>query len=92
MENSYTRWLEIQEEEKQEKQNKMEKGNIESYMIKKILVGPKGKKTHVLLTNGYSEVLERRNKGLMSNLVTVLNENSEEGCGVYELITIYNSH
>ena len=92
MENSYTRWLEIQEEEKHKKENKMKKGSIESYMIKKIWINPKGKKSHVLLTDGQSEVLERRNKSIMTNLVTVLNENSEEGCGIYELITIQNNY
>jgi ribosome biogenesis protein Nip4 len=64
---------------------------MESYMIKKIWINPQGKKSHVLLTNGHSEVLERRNKSVMTRLVTILNENSEEGCGIYELITIHNN-
>ena len=92
MENSYTRWLEIQEEKKHKKENKMKKGSIESYMIKKIFTTSHGRKTHVLLTNGQSEVLERENKKFMDNLVTILNENSEEGCGIYELITINNNY
>ena len=59
-------------------------------MIKKIWINSKGKKSHVLLTNGHSEVLERRNKSVMTKLITLLNDNSEEGCGIYELITIQN--
>ena len=87
MENSYSKWKELEEECHQSKK----KGPTESYMIKKIFTSCKGRKSHVLLTNGYSEVLERPNKTLMVKLVGLLNENSEEGGGAYELITIQNN-
>ena len=88
MENSYTKWKELEEERVENKT--LKKGSIDSYMIKKIFTTSKGRKTHVLLTNGQSEVLERTNKTIMVKLVSLLNENSEEGCGIYELITIHN--
>ena len=62
----------------------------ESYMIRKIMTNSDGKKSHVILTNGYSEVLERKNKTLMIKLIQLLNENTTKECGIYELITIQN--
>ena len=60
----------------------------ESYMIKKIFTHS-GKKTHVLMTNGNSEVFESRKKNKMEEIVKVLNENTDSGC-FYEVITIIN--
>ena len=60
----------------------------ESYMIKKIFTNS-GKKTHILMTNGNSEVFESNKKSKMDELVKVLNENTDSGC-FYEVITIMN--
>jgi len=60
----------------------------ESYMIKKIF-NSNGKKTHVLMTNGNSEVLESNNKNKIEEMIHILNDNTDSGC-VYELITIIN--
>ncbi len=62
--------------------------NGETYMIKKIF-NPSGKKTHVLMTNGNSEVFESEDKNKMDEIVKVLNENTDSGC-LYEVITILN--
>lgn len=60
----------------------------DTYMIKKILlIG--GKRTHVLLTNGNSEIFESNSKNKMEEFVEVLNENTDSGC-FYEVITIKN--
>lgn len=56
-------------------------------MIKKIMTNLKGKKTHVLLTNGQSEILEVKHENIAENLVKVLNENSDSGW-VYEIVEI----
>lgn len=48
---------------------------------------PNGKKTHVLLTDGHSEILEVKHKNIAKNLINVLNENSDSGW-VYELVEI----
>ena len=47
----------------------------------------KGKKTHVLLTNSQSEVLEIESKEEAENLVSILNGNSDSGW-VYELMEV----
>lgn len=60
---------------------------MSTYMIKKIMVKPNGKKTHVLLTNGQSEILEVKHKNIAENLMNVLNENSDSGW-VYALVEI----
>ena len=60
----------------------------DTYMIKKIfLMG--NKRTHVILTNGNSEVFESEEKKKMNEFVEVLNENTDNGC-LYEVITIKN--
>ena len=62
--------------------------NEETYMIKKIF-NSNGKKTHVLMTNGNSEVFESGDKNKMGEIIKVLNENTDSGC-LYEIITILN--
>lgn len=57
------------------------------YAIKKIMVNNNGKKTHVLLTDGMSEVMEIPHKNIAEKMVAVLNENSDSGW-VYELVEI----
>ena len=47
----------------------------------------KGKKTHVLLTNSQSEILELTSINEANNLVDILNQNSDSGW-VYEVIEI----
>ena len=51
------------------------------------MIKPSGKKTHVLLTNGQSEILEVKHKNIAENLINVLNENSDSGW-IYELVEI----
>lgn len=58
-----------------------------SYLVKKIMADAKGKKTHVLLTNSQSEVLEIESKEEAENLVSILNGNSDSGW-VYELMEV----
>jgi len=58
-----------------------------SYVIKKIMADAKGKKTHVLLTNSQSEILELRSLNEAEDLVNILNQNSDSGW-VYEVIEI----
>jgi hypothetical protein len=58
-----------------------------NYVVKKIMVNAKGKKTHVLLTDGNSEILEMSQKLIAEQLVKLLNENSDSGW-VYELVEI----
>jgi len=60
-----------------------------SYVIKKIMADAKGKKTHVLLTNSQSEILELRSLNEAEDLVNILNQNSDSGW-VYEVIEIRN--
>jgi len=38
-----------------------------------------GKKIHILMTNGQSEILEMDNKVIAKKFVKVLNENSDSG-------------
>lgn len=47
----------------------------------------KGKKTHVLLVDSQSEILEIEKKEKAESLVDILNENSDSGW-VYELIEV----
>ena len=58
-----------------------------SYVIKKIMADAKGKKTHVLLTNSQSEILELNSLNESEDLVNILNQNSNSGW-VYEVIEI----
>ena len=60
---------------------------MSTYMIKKIMVKPNGKKTHTLLTDGHSEILEINHENIAKNVIGVLNENSDSGW-VYELVEI----
>ena len=60
----------------------------ESFMIKKIF-NSNGKKRHVLMTNGNSEVFERIDKIKIGEMVNILNDNTDSGCK-YEIITILN--
>jgi len=60
-----------------------------SYVIKKIMADAKGKKTHVLLINSQSEILELRSLNEAEDLVNILNQNSDSGW-VYEVIEIRN--
>jgi hypothetical protein len=46
-----------------------------------------GKPTHVLLTNGYSEILEYESMVEAEKFVVLLNSNSDSGW-TYEVITI----
>jgi ribosome biogenesis protein Nip4 len=56
------------------------------YVIKKTFTKG-GKKSHVFLTNGHSEVLEITKEQEAKNLVEVLNENSDSGCH-YEVLPV----
>lgn len=56
------------------------------YVIKKTLVR-EGKKIHVFLTNGHSEVLEIAHENVANKLVEVMNENSDSGC-FYEVLPV----
>lgn len=47
----------------------------------------KGKKTHVLLTNSQSEILDLDSKEEAENLISILNQNSDSGW-VYEIIEV----
>jgi hypothetical protein len=58
-----------------------------SYVIKKIMADAKGKKTHVLLTNSQSEILELDSLNEVEDLVNILNQNSDSGW-VYEVMEI----
>jgi hypothetical protein len=58
-----------------------------SYLIKKIMADAKGKKTHVLLTNSQSEILDLDSKEEAENLVDILNQNSDSGW-IYEIIEV----
>jgi len=60
------------------------------YIIKKTLT-KNGKKTHVFLTNGHSEVLEMTQENVANKLAEVMNENSDSGCS-YEVLTIGNKN
>ena len=61
----------------------------ESYMIKKILRSNVGKKTHVLMTDGQSQVLEFTDKSITTHFICILNENTDNGCE-YEIIIVKN--
>jgi len=58
-----------------------------SYLIKKIMANAKGKKTHVLLTDSHSEVLDLNSKKDAEDLVNILNKNSDSGW-VYEIMEV----
>lgn len=53
------------------------------------MVNTRGKKTHVLLTDGNSEILELPHKNIAERMAKVLNENSDSGW-VYEVVSIKN--
>jgi len=50
-----------------------------SYIIRKTMRKSDGKKIHILMTNGQSEILEMDNKVIAKKFVKVLNENSDSG-------------
>ena len=58
-----------------------------SYVIKKIMADAKGKKTHVLLNDSQSEILEINDFDEAQKLVDILNHNSDSGW-LYEIIEI----
>lgn len=58
-----------------------------SYIIKKIMANAKGKKTHVLLVDSHSEILEISSKSEAEKFVNILNENSDSGW-MYEMIEV----
>jgi len=58
-----------------------------SYVIKKIMVDNKGKKTHVLITDAHSEVMEFDDIVEATRIVDMLNFNSDSGW-TYELVEI----
>jgi hypothetical protein len=60
-----------------------------SYVIKKTLVKD-GKKSHVFMTDGASEVLEMKHKNVADKMCEVMNANTDSGCS-YEVITIGKS-
>lgn len=51
------------------------------------MVDNKGRKTHVLLTNSHSEILELDSITEAENLLSILNQNSDSGW-VYEVMEI----
>jgi len=61
----------------------------EVYVVKKVMVLPNGKKNHIFMTNGNSEVLEMDDKDDAKKLVKILNENSDSGWD-YEIVVIKN--
>ena len=63
----------------------------DSYMIKKILTNHRGNKQFVLMTDGYSQVLELNDIKIVMQFVDVLNENTDNGCK-YEIITVKNEN
>ena len=63
--------------------------NDESYMIKKTQRDQTGKKLHVFMTDGQSQILESQDIVRMKNLVDILNNNTDNGCE-YELIIVKN--
>ena len=60
-----------------------------AYVIKKIMTRPSGRKSHVFVTNGYSEVLELKHKNIATNLAGLMEENSDSGWR-YEVVEIKN--
>jgi hypothetical protein len=58
----------------------------EVYVIKKTMIKD-GRKTHVFLTDGVSEVLEMKHKNVADKMCEVMNANTDSGCS-YEVITI----
>jgi hypothetical protein len=59
----------------------------ESYAIRKIMKSPSGKKQHVLMTNGQSEVFETENLDEVQKMVEILNSNTDSGWR-YEVVTM----
>ena len=52
-----------------------------SYNIIKIMTNPKGHKTHVLLTDGLSQIWEIETKKEAEKIAKMLTENSDSGWG-----------
>ena len=50
-----------------------------SYNIIKIMTNPKGHKTHVLLTDGLSQIWEIKSKKEAEKIAKMLTENSDSG-------------
>ena len=50
-----------------------------SYNIIKIMTNPKGYKTHVLLTDGLSQIWEINSKKEAEKIANMLSENSDSG-------------
>jgi hypothetical protein len=50
-----------------------------SYNIIKIMTNPNGQKTHVLLTDGLSQIWEIKSKKEAERIATMLIENSDSG-------------
>jgi hypothetical protein len=61
----------------------------EVYVIKKTMRKSDGKKLHILMTNGQSEILEMKNKNVAKKFIEVLNENSDSGWS-YSLHVIFS--
>ena len=60
----------------------------EVYAIKKIMKDPgAGKKQHILMTNGQSEVYETENLEEVTRMVEILNSNTDSGWR-YEIVTM----
>jgi hypothetical protein len=64
--------------------------NKASYVIKKTMINPYGRKTHVFMTDGSSEVLEMKHKNVADKMCEVMNANTDSGCS-YKVITIGKS-
>tara|TARA_R110000803_G_scaffold55189_4_gene112063 strand:+ start:186 stop:392 length:207 start_codon:yes stop_codon:yes gene_type:complete len=60
--------------------------NKSVYVIKKTLIN-NGKKIHVLVTDGSSEVLEILHKNIADKMVEVFNANTDSGCS-YKVVKI----
>lgn len=50
-----------------------------SYNIIKVMTNPKGHKTHVLLTDGLSQIWEIKTKAEAERIANLLSENSDSG-------------
>ncbi len=58
------------------------------FLIKKTIV-KEGKESHVLMTNGHSEILEIPHENVAKKLCDIMNENSDSG-HFYDVIVEYN--
>ena len=55
------------------------------YCIKKKMINTQGKSTYVLLTNGYSEILEYDSRSEAEQFALIMNNNTDSGW-VYEVL------